>query len=346
MSLSSHLQSKRSPVRVWLEESFPRTRTLTTEANRQICGDEETCLIPCPKDSDPGLVGGGVDYLLRACLRVSSLDPMGIAATKGVRGLSMRDPQMGEIAFQREREALRRIRKLKPSTRELSDSDWTELSALCLVLARFEQNYRSGGHPSVLERLLQPLRDSRDLDSFISLTLTEPSIRDLANLGRLAWEDHAHLRRVRDMQLDPDFALSSALGGADADLIVRKRLIDWKSTSPRRVVTRERLWQLIGYALADTRDQYGLQEVGINALRWRSSIHWSLEGLLTRLAIGGTAKTHAALGRVHEIKVVNLPELRAEFAHVVKESDEAERVRFKRWTLPGAAKSKAPPRSG
>lgn len=108
-----------------------------------------------------------------------------------------------------------------------------------------------------------------------------------------------------------------ALGDADADLIVGRRLIDLKATPTPGIVGRFELWQLLGYALADTNDRYGIREVGIAALRWRSGISWSVEELLSDLAPPSPetlveGKIASFTSRPHD-----LDQLRAGFAQVV-----------------------------
>lgn len=89
---------------------------------------------------------------------------------------------------------------------------------------------------------------------------------DTAAAATAIAEDHADLRTER-LRLGPTFALSGALGGADADLIAGTLLLDLKAAATTRIVTRVGLWQLVGYALADTDDTCGLQRVGFSALR-------------------------------------------------------------------------------
>ena len=89
---------------------------------------------------------------------------------------------------------------------------------------------------------------------------------------------------ARPLVLNPKFEQSRALGGADADLIVGRLLIDLKATTTPGIVGRFELWQLLGYALADTEDKFGIREVGIAALRWCSSISWPLKDLMHGLA--------------------------------------------------------------
>ena len=80
------------------------------------------------------------------------------------------------------------------------------------------------------------------------------------------------------------FALSSPLGGADADVIADGVLIDFKASRARSVVSSTDIYQLVGYALADLYDWYGIRSVGIHALRWRKRWIISLEDLLRRLS--------------------------------------------------------------
>ena len=281
MSLTSHLEKRGSPVRRWFEERFPETRGVTTRANRELRGGEKTCPIPRVAEADPGLVGTALDYLLRACLRVTSIERT--VASNAVQFLSQ-DPTIDMRAIEVEREAVIGIKRLRPGRRDLTDSKWRELCIYCLVLARFEQFFRVGPIPAVEERLIAPLRRCLGLEDFVPLALTPATIQDLGQLGRAAWEEHRSWRNARPLVLNPKFGQSSALGGADADLIVGRRLIDLKATATTDIVGRFELWQLLGYALADTDDEYRIREVGIAALRWRSSISWPLEDLLNDLA--------------------------------------------------------------
>jgi len=314
VSLTSQLENRGSPVRRWLEERFPETRGIAREANRQLRGGNRTCPIPRVIDADPGLVGTALDYLLRACLRVTSIERT--VATKAVQLLSQ-DPTIDMRAIEVEREAVSGIKRLRPGRRDLTDSKWRELCIYCLVLARFEQFFRIGPIPAVEERLIAPLRRCRGLDDFAPLAFTPATTQDLEQLGRAAWEEHRSWRNARPLVLNPTFEQSRALGGADADLIVGRRLIDLKATTTPGIVGRFELWQLLGYALADTNDKYGIREVGIAALRWRSSISWPVEEFLSDLA--PAAAETAVEGKISSFASGphDLDQLRADFAQVV-----------------------------
>lgn len=316
MSLSSHLESKSSPVRAWFEEYFPESRSVAREANRELCGGSDECPVPRIDGADASLVGTAVDYLLRACLRVTSIE--WTVASEAVQALTA-DPRIDTHAIEIEREAVSDIKKLRPSRRTVTDDEWVDLCIRCLVLARFEQFYRAGPmNPAIFDLLIQPLRQCRDLEQFIELSLSTPTIEDLSRLGRVAWEDQADLRKARPLVLNPRFKLSSALGGADADLIAGRRLIDWKATTMTGIVGRHQLWQLIGYALADTTDQFAIHEVSIAALRWRSTVSWPLRDLLEELAPGPPSKLRMiGGGDTPSRKAIDLADLRGDFASVV-----------------------------
>jgi hypothetical protein len=72
------------------------------------------------------------------------------------------------------------------------------------------------------------------------------------------------------LAIDPSFALSGAVGGADADVIADGILIDFKTGKGRSLVSAKEIYQLIGYALLDIDDRYKITGVGIHALRWRT----------------------------------------------------------------------------
>lgn len=312
MSLSSHLNSKDSPVRAWFEKHLPETQSVARKANRGLRGNASECGVPRMDGADASLVGTAVDYLLRACLRVTSIERT--VASESAQALAA-DPRIGTKAIEIEREAVTGIKSLGPGQRDLTKDEWLDLCMRCLLLARFE--YRAG--LAVRGLVVGPLRRCNDLDEFAQLSLPRRrgTIRDLARLGRVAWEDHRDLRQARPLVLNPRFRLSRALGGADADLIARHRLVDWKASAATRVVGRHELWQLAGYALADSTDKYEIREVGIAALRWRSTVSWPLTDLLEELAPGPPAGLRVLGGGSPRREPIDLTALRGDFARVV-----------------------------
>lgn len=291
---------------------------MATDANRALRGTANGCPVPRVPTADAGLVGTAVDLLLRACLRVTSIE--WTVASKAAQQLASH-PAIGMRAIDVEREAVADIKKLRPSSKELGDSEWSDLCIRCLVLARFEQFFRTGPmNPAIFDFVVEPLSRCTGLDDFASLTLTASTIRDLEILGRSAWDDTRSLGRALPLVLNPKFNLSVELGGADADLIARHRLIDWKATTKTGIVGRPELWQLAGYALADTDDEHEIREVGIAALRWRSAVSWRLEDFFAELAPGPPASLKLVSGMPVDIEPVDIGALRRDFAQVVHQA--------------------------
>lgn len=155
MSLSYHIKSPSSPVRAWLEANLPETRRLATEANRELRRGAKTCPTPPVPGADPGLVGTAVDYLLRACLRATSIERT--VASRAVQQLGGESP-IGRRAIEVESEAVRAIRKLRPSARDLTGDEWSRLCRGCLALARLEQLFRAGPmNPAIFRFVIDPL---------------------------------------------------------------------------------------------------------------------------------------------------------------------------------------------
>ena len=91
--------------------------------------------------------------------------------------------------------------------------------------------------------------------------------------------------------LNPIFDGSVAVGGADADLIVAGTLLDIKTTlNPR--ISRAMLWQVLGYALLDWDDRYGIRRVGLHLPRQAVTLDWSVDRLAETLECSdwGTAR--------------------------------------------------------
>jgi hypothetical protein len=180
------------------------------------------------------------------------------------------------------REGLERVTAIAAHERTPTDDEWSDLTGISLIFATFEAVYRSQGIlPACLNELPTPPAGWR---AWAQAICTEVEVEDLAVLGWAAASDHADLRDA-EVLCNPTFEQSAALGGADADLITGEGcLIDLKSTSTTKVCSRADLWQICGYALADTGDALGITSVGISALRWRSRVSWTLTDLLSQLA--------------------------------------------------------------
>jgi hypothetical protein len=111
------------------------------------------------------------------------------------------------------------------------------------------------------------------------MDLCSPTVAtDIVQLAELFRSTHDFLLAEKDFVLNPNFTGSVGLGGADADLIVGKSLIDIKSSKANEL-QRRHILQLLGYALADWNDEFELENLGFYFARQGVSILWPLEDM-------------------------------------------------------------------
>ena len=267
MSLTSALGGP-GPVRDWFEQRLPQTRGIVAPANRELTVDNE---VIAARARDRGAVGHAVDLLLRMSLRAYAPRPV---MRTGIREVAF---AAGEVAS----EAIATLRSLRLHERGPEVVDWDAAARASLVLAFMEQTERSG---QAMESVsLRVFERPSTVEGWLSALAGHEDVEDLSRLAAAAVEDHLDLRSATDLHLNPTFALSAALSGADADVIADGTLLDFKSTSTPRVVTREVVWQIVGYALLDRHDAYGLRSVGVSALRWRRRWVRSLDEVVSDL---------------------------------------------------------------
>jgi hypothetical protein len=83
--------------------------------------------------------------------------------------------------------------------------------------------------------------------------------------------------------LNPTFAGSMSVGGADADLIVNRTLIEVKTTKQARP-DRDWIYQLVGYLLLDIEDRHGIERLAFYLGRVPALLDWDADELLATLA--------------------------------------------------------------
>jgi hypothetical protein len=279
MSLTSHLREKASPVREWFLTSLATTRPTVLAGNDALCGSPRSPpLLAPPEGCDRALSGTAVDYLIRVSLARNALDH-----TVSQAGAELVDRRGTGAGVRLHREAVAVIESMAPWHGLPPGDDLLTLCRMCLVLARFEQFFRAGLR--VWTHVGEPLSDRPPLKVFADRVVPPTCLRDLVGMAAPVIEDHADLRHASPLVLNPVFDLSVALGGADADVIAGRTLWELKSSARvAGVFSREDLWQLLGYALADQSDAYDLAGVGIAALRRRERVRWDIAVLLADLS--------------------------------------------------------------
>lgn len=85
------------------------------------------------------------------------------------------------------------------------------------------------------------------------------------------------------MHTGPQLAGSADVGGADVDLIADDLLLEFLSTrTPSQLGTRD-FYQIVGYAILDYGDRYGIRRLGFYLSRFGRLVTWPLEDLLILL---------------------------------------------------------------
>lgn len=184
----------------------------------------------------------------------------------------------------------------------VSDEWWARA---CYALALLTELYRA----SVVDgsRLMRLDADST-VEDLLSLT-NDDEVADLIALRDLARERLLPTLPAGPVVTGMTFDGSTDLN-ADADLIAGGVLVDFKASQGRArkdgtraaALDRTELDQLLGYALMDYSDQFGIHTVAIYGVRFGHLASWPLTDLAAQMA-----------GR-H----VDIAELRQQFAHVLQ----------------------------
>lgn len=271
MSLTS-LLSYDSPVRAYMQDAFPiieqskRGSLFAKEFSSMLGLDRlPACSLPTlASKGHQSTIGTAVDYRLRYYF--SSYDANETAAAPGVRIAGGSLTKLGLKFLEHQNQLVARI---NPARRQLTDSDDTALNANCVILAWFEQIYRTG-------LVFPPLADlprKAKLDDL--LVLPHPDVvKDISQLS-CAFHSDAKALYAGKAILNPRFRGSHDVGGADADIIVGSTLIDFKCTAKvDATALRNAALQLLGYVLLDYDDNYGIGELMVYLPRQRHA--WRL----------------------------------------------------------------------
>jgi hypothetical protein len=191
------------------------------------------------------------------------------------------------------------------------------LARHCYALGLFELAYRSPSHAD--EHLLVILDQQMDRAMSVNATVLPEErgrfVSEILALARDEWVDdlcqlsRQFLERCGSLLpqptvLNPTFAGSADVGGADADLIVDRCLLEIKTTV-RSAIEARWLHQLLGYVLLDYDDTYGINSLGFYLVRHGVLRRWLLQDVLEALT-GDT--------------VASLPALRSEFRAVCEQA--------------------------
>lgn len=281
MSLTSHLDIKDDPIRLFLRERFPHTKPLITALRAAIAGVETTR----PQGTVPwSLIGMAIDRRIRGYF--APVDFQGIAGT-GIQWLWRKGGWDLRMIVGGELEEW--AAGLGSPGRRLDRAEEERLCRFCLMLAMFEAVFRSGEAPQPL-RAVDP--DALTTEAFLAIP-EQPWVDDLCQLSWAFYEVSAD-RLGSPVILNPVFAGSSDVGGADADLVLEGCLLEIKTALDLKRSRPEWFYQLLGYVLLDYEDAHKITDLGFYLARQATYVRWPLEDFLETMA-GGEAASRAAL---------------------------------------------------
>ncbi len=291
MSLTSHLTTKDSLIGQCIKHVlFPNTKEVLKRVRQE---PASLVFIEPPAKPYPYMLAGtAFDYRLRFFLQRTSLESLvaysasrvldgtgGTITTLLPDGTWSSQPVLAPAFAQDFWTSLQVFLDTKtPMRRQLDEDDDRRLARYCLVLAKFEAFYRSG----MVDEILQGNR-FRKVDNLLAL-MPGAVVEDVCRLAQ-GFHDHGlqHFGPDERLTLNPTFAGSEDVGGADADLIVGNCLVDIKTTiNPK--MKGAYLHQILGYVLLDYDDEHAIDEVAMFSARYCRMHRWKLNALVREMS--------------------------------------------------------------
>lgn len=306
MSLTSHIRNaKQSPIGQFLRQRFPHTAIITKETNAKLRASRALLppIHPWPYDK----IGSAMDYRIRYYFDITPGQQL--VAWAGAHMLPYVLGDEGELiagpytlepveAFFSRLDAL--LETIHPVGRKLEPEEERDLARYCFILALFEEVFREGVDGRAKNGPLFMPEPKQSFEELLAL-VEEGWIDDLCQLTALFHDTCQHLL-LQPFNLNPTFAGSGDVGGADADLIVDGCLIEIK-TSKQMQIDADWLRQLVGYVLLDYNDEYHINSVALYMVRQGVLFTWPLADFLSLLTTSDA---------------ITLPLLRQEFSDLCK----------------------------
>ena len=294
MALVNEIRDPQSRVRLFFDDNFPRLREQLALADGRLIArltPESSGVMPTGKVTwRPGkpvviprsgaplpypwpLVGMAFDYRLRFLFGPSDVNRLGawIGANdlSNLEGAQGRSPSLGLMV------------DMVDHINEMSFSEF-DISRGCYVMALLESVARGGNGGALPPDILRTLHGdwSTSLDDALSLC-NDVVANDITELANLFVATQPDIVNSTSFITNPTFVGSEFIGGADADFIADRVLIDIKTTTKNEFPTSH-LYQIIGYALLDWNDNFQLNGVGVYFARQGITISWLLDEFIDR----------------------------------------------------------------
>lgn len=300
MSLGSELIRRDSPVKRFFRETFPNTRAPLSEIRSALRGHG---LIHRLEPGTPthayAQIGTAIDYRIRYSFAPTPAP--GLVAWRGAWAIAdalPRDvpsfvldmlgslqemipedtPRLPGPVITEFFNGLNMTVTLTAPHQRIPDPDAERvLARSCLMLAAFEAVRRALAWPPAFLRDELPT-SAADLLSAVP----DDWVEDVAALASAFSERYPEWRGAA-ATLNPTFTGSADIGGADADFILDGCLWDIKTTIGQQGQSAH-IYQLLGYALLDYDNEFGIERVGLLFPRQDAAVQWPLPGLIRTLS--------------------------------------------------------------
>ncbi len=287
MSLTSHLDDKDSPVRRFIRETFPNTRPPLADCREAMRASPPILGEGLSRDAYSP-IGTAIDYRIRYHFAVTPTREL--VAFKGALLVAGRPhPPREEWSiperFQLTKACVDGFRKTLDLTvneiaadkRRPKDAEERRLARFCLVLAAFEAVFRAGVWPPKYfgESLPETAEELLEL-------VPDEWAEDAAALAAAFAESYPSWHGAGAV-LNPNFAGSADVGGADGDLIADGCLWEIKTTKERGLKGVV-LHQLLGYLLLDYEGKYAIDRVGVLLPRQNTRVSWPIGKLIAAMS--------------------------------------------------------------
>lgn len=300
MSLTSELNRRDSPVKRFFRETFPNTREPLAQVRSALRNNELIHrLDPGAPPHAYGQIGAAIDYRIRYSFAPTPAP--GLVAWRGAWAIAdalPRDVPSFVLDVLREFQEMipedtprlpgpviaeffnglaMTVKLIAPHQRMPDPDEERALARLCLMLAAFEAVYRALAWPPAFLRDELPA-SATDLLSAVP----DDWVEDVADLSTAFSRRYPEWRGAAAI-LNPTFEGSADIGGADADFILDGCLWDIKTTKTDGGQSTH-IYQLLGYALLDYDDQFGIERVGLLFPRQDAAVQWPLPRLIRTLS--------------------------------------------------------------
>ncbi|NUV78206.1 hypothetical protein [Streptomyces fungicidicus] len=312
MSLTSSLKDPGSPMSRFLSEHLPQPENVLADYRLRLRRSTAHVVPAAPAGQRPDwrMLGHTIDHRLRISLGA----PTGQPIREGVRRAILDDdgwpsPEIistvqaaGMVLL----EELDRYEAAEGQPLALDPVAEERLIRLCHLASGFETIFRHVGWVrGITLGLCEPGADLDDM----AAAVPDYVVDDIRAQMALA-SSPGPFTTLRGLPADrricgPVFNGSLHVGGADADFVLDRALIDCKATIRPERLGRAEIYQLAGYLLLDYSNQYAIEKVSLYLSRQGALIDWSVADFLGLLG--------ARLG---------LPDLRAACRHALTGGEE------------------------